>query len=164
MLYGHSLGGQMSGHLCQQIYKLSGERINRIYGMDVAGPLYGFGGKCQGIPACYQNDRECARHTTIFQSNPGELGTDDPFIGCTRIYLNRQRLFCQPNCSCTFDFSCSHSYVLQVFEALIKGFVFNASFSSFYFPIYSTIFDYNQRLPISLYSDIEPGFYDLDTY
>lgn len=153
-LIGHSLGAQLVGYLAQHIKATSGEQVQKVFGLDPAGPGFGLGLRCQGIQNWYAN------YSMVFHSNPCQLGTCDLTFGDTNVLINPSRGYCQPNCrsQCFLNPGCSHSYVVQVFLRLAKKQTLSAVYTRFY-PITP-----GKLETLSIYHNLYPGYYILDTY
>lgn len=96
----------------------------------------------------------------VFHSNPCQLGTCDMTFGDVNVLINPNRGYCQPNCfdQCFLNPGCSHAYVVQVFLQLAKKQTLNAIYTRFY-PITP-----GQPASLSIYRNLNPGYYILDTY
>lgn len=142
----------MIGYLSQHLKASSGQQVQRMIGLDPAGPGFGQGLRCQGIQSSYAN------YSIVFHSNPCQLGTCDMTFGDTNVLVNPNRGYCQPNCTCYLNPGCAHSYILKAFLQLAKKQTFTATYT----PYYPLIPGESEQL--SIYQNMKPGYYVLDTY
>lgn len=152
-LIGHSMGAQIVGYVSQHLAS-NGRLVNRVIGLDPAGPGYETGLRCQGIQRGYSN------YSMVFHSNPCQLGTCDFSYGDTNVLLNPGRNYCQPNCTCFLNPGCSHSYATSVFMKLAQ----KAQLPATYTQINPIIPGFGQAATFTIYQNMRPGYYVLNTY
>lgn len=151
-LIGHSMGAQIIGYVSQHL-ALRGRIVNKVIGLDPAGPGYEMGLRCQGIQTGFSN------YSMIFHSNPCQLGTCDFSFGDTNVLLNPNRGYCQPNCTCFLNPGCSHSYVTAEFLKLAHGSQLPATYTQFH-PL---IPGFGEATQLTIYQNARPGYYVLNT-
>lgn len=113
-LLGHSLGAQIIGMIAQFLNQ-SGSKLEKIIGLDVAGPLFAQkvgSGKCHGI------QKDIANHVVIFSTNPGGLGTESAKLANVHVTINQDKQFCQYGCDCN-DSVCNHIYAAKTLLAAL---------------------------------------------
>lgn len=152
-LIGHSMGAQIVGYI-SQLLAANGRRVNRIVGLDPAGPGFETGLRCQGIQSGY------TMKSMAFHTNPCQLGTCDFNYGDIQVLVNPTRGYCQPNCTCFLNPSCSHSYSTILFRKLALNETLPAIYTRFN-PIWP---GFGETRLFSIYQDMPNGYYVLNTY
>ncbi|WP_341731345.1 choice-of-anchor K domain-containing protein [Microcoleus sp. EPA2] len=126
-LIGHSLGAHISGFASAQFRQLTGNLINRIVGLDPAGPEFttrsrpiggalGTGVVEEPVPPSDRLDPTDAKQVIAGHSAPNTFGYKDQ-IGTKDIYFN-EKLLLQPGASNSID---NHGSITKGFTELIKG-------------------------------------------
>lgn len=152
-LIGHSMGAQIVGYISQYL-AANGRRVNRVIGLDPAGPGFDTGLRCQGIQSGY------AMNSMVFHTNPCQLGTCDFNYGENYVLVNPNRGYCQPNCTCFLNPSCSHSYSTILFLQLALNAQLPAIYTRFN-PIFPGLGE--PRL-LTIYENIPNGYYVLNSF
>lgn len=116
---GHSLGGQILGHVGENFIKLSGQKISRITALDPAGPCF------------VENSNEdnirsgLADYVEIYHCNAGAFGSDKS-LGDINFFVNGGKS--QPSCGDTSALSiskallaskCSHKICVAIWTASV---------------------------------------------
>lgn len=152
-LIGHSMGAQIVGYI-SQLLALNGRRINRVIGLDPAGPGFQTGLRCHGIQSGY------TMNSMVFHTNPCQLGTCDFNHGDINVLVNPNHGYCQPNCTCFLNPSCSHSYSTILFLKL----ALNTQLPAIYTPFNPITPGFGEPRLLTIYQNIPNGYYVLNTY
>lgn len=154
-LIGHSMGAQIVGYISQLLSQhLNGRRVNRVIGLDPAGPGFQTGLRCHGIQSGY------TMNSMVFHTNPCQLGTCDFNHGDINVLVNPNHGYCQPNCTCFLNPSCSHSYSTILFLKL----ALNTQLPAIYTPFNPITPGFGEPRLLTIYQNIPNGFYVLNTY
>lgn len=152
-LIGHSMGAQIVGYISQAL-AANGRRANRVFGLDPAGPGFATGLRCHGIQSGF------AMYSMAFHTNPCQLGTCDFNYGDVHVLVNPNRRFCQPNCPCFLNPSCSHAYSTLFFLIL----ALNTPVPAIYTQYNPLIPGFGEPRLLSIYQNVPNGYYVVNTY
>jgi len=125
-LIGHSLGAHISGFASAQFRQLTGNLINRIVGLDPAGPEFttrsrpiggalGTGVVEEPVPPSDRLDPTDAKQVIAAHSSPNTFGYKDQ-IGTKDIHFNKNQVL-QPGALTPID---NHGYAPKAYTELIK--------------------------------------------
>ena len=111
-LIGFSLGAHIAGYAARYFEQITGEKINRITGLDPANPCFGEGQSLEGL------HRGDAEFVDVIHTNPGALGKKDA-LGDIDFYVQG---FAPIKPGCTV-FGCSHARAWQYYaESVYPGY------------------------------------------
>lgn len=111
-LIGFSLGAHIAGYAARYFEKTTGEKINRITGLDPANPCFGEGQSLEGL------HRGDAEFVDVIHTNPGALGKRDS-LGDIDFYVQGFAPI-KPGCRV---FGCSHTRAWQYYaESVYPGY------------------------------------------
>lgn len=152
-LIGHSMGAQIVGYISQAL-AANGRYVNRVFGMDPAGPGYATGLRCHGIQSGF------AMYSMSFHTNPCQLGTCDFGYGDVHVLVNPNRRYCQPNCPCFLNPGCSHAYSTLIFMKL----ALNTPLPAIYTRYNPILPGYGEPRLLTIYQNVPNGYYVINTY
>nr|XP_021190687.2 phospholipase A1 [Helicoverpa armigera] len=105
---GHSLGGQILGHVGENFHKFTGKKIARISSLDPAGPCF------YTRPAEEQIRSEVAEYVEVYHCNSGIFGTNST-LADVDFFMNDGKS--QPACDEETDvFRCSHNKCVDMWK------------------------------------------------
>ncbi|KAF9822777.1 hypothetical protein SFRURICE_019467 [Spodoptera frugiperda] len=107
---GHSLGGQILGHIGANFNKATGYNISRITALDPAGPCFTNSLKEEQVRA------GVADYVEVYHCDDGGLGTSS-VLGDIDFYMNEGRK--QPNCRFPRISRCSHHACVTMWMASV---------------------------------------------
>ncbi|XP_045484661.1 pancreatic lipase-related protein 3-like [Pieris rapae] len=107
-LIGHSLGAHVAAVAGQQVYRDTGQKLNRITGLDPAGPCF------SNVSLDSRLDASDADFVDVIHTNAGILGLNEP-VGHKDFYPNDG--MSQPGCILS---TCDHSRAWELFAESIN--------------------------------------------
>ncbi|XP_075985087.1 pancreatic triacylglycerol lipase-like [Anticarsia gemmatalis] len=108
-LIGHSLGSHIAGFAGKTVYRLTGQRVGRISGLDPAGPCF------SDVDAGLRLNKNDADFVDVIHTDAGVYGINE-LVGHVDFFPNRGSE--QPNC--LFQ-TCSHSRAWELYAESISN-------------------------------------------